>query len=106
MAYRQWIGTISAGTWTVPTNLEAPTTYLKGQKEIGEGGYEHYQLIAYFSSPVRLSRVQLLLNAPSAHFEKTRSKAAEAYVWKEATRVPGSQFELGRKVNFCIKLGF
>lgn len=32
-----------------------------------------------------------------AHCELTRSQLAEEYVWKEETRVPGSQFELGRK---------
>ena len=30
-----------------------------------------------------------------AHVELTRSQAAEEYVWKEETRIPDSQFELG-----------
>lgn len=33
----------------------------------------------------------------SAHCELTRSDAADEYVWKEETRIAGTQFELGRK---------
>lgn len=33
----------------------------------------------------------------SAHCELTRSEAADEYVWKEDTRIAGTQFELGRK---------
>lgn len=32
-----------------------------------------------------------------SHLELTRSDAAEAYVWKEETRVQGTQFEIGTK---------
>lgn len=32
-----------------------------------------------------------------AHLEQSRSSAAEEYVWKEETRVAGSQIELGQK---------
>lgn len=31
------------------------------------------------------------------HLEQSRSDAADAYVWKEETRVADTQFELGRK---------
>jgi len=33
----------------------------------------------------------------TGHVELSRSEAADAYVWKEETRIPGTQFELGRK---------
>lgn len=33
----------------------------------------------------------------TGHVELSRSEAAEAYVWKEETRIAGTQFELGRK---------
>ena len=32
-----------------------------------------------------------------AHCEPSRSNAADAYVWKEETRVEGTQFELGER---------
>ena len=31
------------------------------------------------------------------HWEPTRSSAANAYVWKDETAVPGTRFELGKK---------
>jgi len=94
---RHWIGTISkASGWLVPTGaLEAPCVWIKGQEEIGESGFHHYQLVASFSRQVRLSQVKRIVG--DGHWEPTRSDAAEAYVWKEDSRVPESQFELGIK---------
>jgi len=94
---RHWIGTISkASGWVTPTDpLEAPLVWVKGQEEIGEGGFNHYQLVASFSRQVRLAQVKRLVG--DGHWEPTRSDAAEKYVWKEDTRVPESQFEFGRK---------
>lgn len=43
---------------------------------------------------IRLARQYL---GTTGHLELSRSEAAEAYVWKEETRIPGTQFELGRK---------
>lgn len=96
MSYRHWIGTL-AGTWIVPTELPEGCVYIKGQKEKGEGGFEHYQIIAYFKKTQRLSAVKTKLGDPSGHWEPTRSRAAEDYVWKESTRIPDTQFELGTK---------
>lgn len=42
-------------------------------------------------------RVVKSIFSNEAHCELSRSEAADAYVWKEETRVPESQFELGRK---------
>jgi len=103
---RYWIGTISCVSgWLVPTGtLEAPLVWIKGQREIGEGkkkylisgGFEHFQLVAAFSRNVRLSQVKRIFPG-NGHWEPTRSAAAELYVWKEDTRVAGSQFEVGAK---------
>lgn len=38
-----------------------------------------------------------MYSGPTAHVEPSRSEAANEYVWKEDTRVPGTQFEYGSK---------
>lgn len=90
--------TIPFADWTVPAELPEGLQYLKGQQEIGHGdnGYHHWQLLAVFSRDVRLTVVKETF-CNSAHAEPSRSAAADAYVWKEDTRVAGSQFELGRR---------
>lgn len=90
MGSRYWLGTIavSAG-WVPPTEVVAPLVWLRGQQELGEGGFEHFQVFASFSKPQRLRAVKGLLGAPTGHFEPSRSVAAEEYVWKEDTRVEG-----------------
>lgn len=70
--------------------------YLKGQREIGEGGYEHWQLVASFKPKVTITKVKSFF-CREAHVELTRSAAAGEYVWKEDTRVEGTQFEYGRR---------
>jgi len=93
---RYWIGTQSVLHMPVMfEELPAGLAWLIGQKEIGEGGFEHWQFCLAFKSPVRRSAVTRLF--PHAHVEVTRSSSAENYVQKEDTRVPGSQFELGAK---------
>jgi len=71
-------------------------SYSKGQLEKGEGGYLHWQLYSCFSKPQRLSALKKLYGE-SSHAEPTRSEKAEDYVWKEDTRVEGTQFEFGKK---------
>ena len=68
--------------------------YLKGQRELGRGGLDHWQFLAVFSKKVTLSAVKLLF-CKEAHAEPSRSDAANEYVWKEDTRVPNTQFEHG-----------
>lgn len=71
--------------------------YVRGQMEVGaETGFRHWQLLVIFNKKVRLGKVKSLFG-DSCHAEPSRSEAAEAYVWKEETRVEGTQFELGRK---------
>lgn len=74
---------------------------IEGQLEIGEQGeaegYKHWQLYVCLESPMRLSGVKRIFG-DKAHCEivKHDSSAVE-YVWKEETRVFGTQFELGNR---------
>lgn len=52
--------------------------------------------MAHSSRKITLSGCKRLFGE-SAHIEPSRSEAAEAYVWKEETRIQGTQFELGKK---------
>lgn len=74
--------------------LPDPVCYIKGQQELGsERGYLHWQVLVVFSRKVRGRRIQSIFGP--CHSELTRSEAANEYVWKEDTRVEGSQFERG-----------
>lgn len=92
-----WIVTLSCREHAAQPQLEDSDKlqWLLGQKEIGEGGYEHWQFVCSFKTKQRLAAVKKVWR--TAHFELCRSVAAEAYVTKEETRVPGSEFELGEK---------
>jgi hypothetical protein len=89
-----WIATIAEDHYT-GTDLPAGVAYIKGQMEVGEGGFRHWQLLIVMAKKIRLVGLKLLF--PRAHLELTRSAAADEYVWKEETRVAGSQFELGNR---------
>lgn len=92
-----WLLTIRAQDWSVPDALPDGIAWIKGQRERGgQGGYEHWQLIVGLKKKQRLSFVRTTFGG-TAHCELSRSAAAEAYVWKEDTRVEGSQFELGER---------
>jgi len=94
MTARFWMLTIPAEDWAPPGTLPSGLTYLRGQQEQGAGGYLHWQLVCRTANPVRMAGAKALF-CPTAHAEKTRSEAALEYVWKEDTRVAGTQFELG-----------
>jgi len=93
MQGRHWI-------FTIPFHHYVPfrpsgVSYIRGQLESGgEDGYLHWQLYCVFEKKVRLRRVRDSFGS-DGHYEVTRSAAASDYVWKEATRVGGTQFELG-----------
>lgn len=100
---------MSVGKWfmlTVPEDAFSPenwdsmketVVYMKGQKEQGgTTGYLHWQIIICTKKNMRVSYVKRLFGT-QAHVELTRSAAAEAYVWKEDTRVQGTQFLFGIK---------
>ncbi|ALE29569.1 replication associated protein [Lake Sarah-associated circular virus-1] len=79
--------------------LPAGVSYIRGQLEMANNqgadtGYLHWQLLVVFSRKCRLAAVKKLLGN-TVHAELSRSAAATDYVWKEDTRVAGTQFELG-----------
>jgi len=100
---RYWLVTLSSTLHPERPCLKPPVCYLKGQKEVGAGGYEHWQLLVITSRLSTRNQVKLALH-PSAHVEASRSAAADDYVWKDDTAVPGTRFEDGaRPVNRCNK---
>jgi len=96
---RYWVGTINVehGLFVPPTELRPGSNlvWLRGQQEIGASGNLHWQLFCAFKNKVRTNTVKGVVG--NGHWELSRSEAAEAYVWKEDTRVAGTQFELGQK---------
>lgn len=93
--FRYWMLTIPHQHFTpwLPPNV----AYIRGQLESGaREGYLHWQLLAIFSRKITLTGAKEAFH-PEAHLEPSRSEAADAYVWKEETRVAGTQFELGTR---------
>jgi len=94
-----WMGTIAYDNdfdMGLLYELNSDTiVWMKGQQEIGEGGYHHWQIIVNVVPKKSLRQMKDI--HPRAHWELSRSTAAEAYVWKDASRVPETQFEFGEK---------
>jgi len=90
-----WILTIPHEKWTCPTALDPAITMIRGQLEIAASGFKHWQVVVRLKNKQRLSGLKALF-PPETHAEPTRSAAATDYVWKEETRVPGTQFQLGQ----------
>lgn len=93
--FRYFIATIPVDLWA--PSIKPEMKYVKGQKEVGASGYEHWQVMFVFREKLTLLRAKRIIAIEAVHLEPTRSVAAEEYVWKEDTRVAGSQFELGVK---------
>jgi len=94
---RYWILTIPFADWTVPTELPVGINWLKGQQEIGATtSYHHWQILVGFHRGVKIGTIKRAFGN-TAHAEPTRSSAADEYVWKEDSAVPGTRFELGVK---------
>jgi len=92
---RWWIFTIPHADF-VPY-LPPSVKYIRGQLERGLGtGFLHWQFVCCFAKPTRLAACKTCFG-DSAHAEPTKSAAALAYVWKDDTRVDGTQFELGEQ---------
>lgn len=91
---RYWMLTIPVNSWNPPTTLPSNVAYLKGQQEIGASGFHHWQILALFKKKIRRAGVKQAFSQ-QAHCEPSRSEAANQYVWKEESRVAGTQFELG-----------
>lgn len=76
--------------------LPNSVAYIKGQLERGGNtGFLHWQVLVAFQKKIRPAGVKTIFG-DSCHVELSRSDAANEYVWKEETRVEGTQFELGR----------
>jgi len=93
---RYWMLTIPYADFVVPEEVPTSLQYLRGQRELGEGGFDHWQLLAHFKKPARLAAVKKVFGR-TCHAEVSRSEAADAYVWKLDTRVEGTNFELGAR---------
>ena len=90
-----WILTLSCEREPNEPKLMEGVQWLKGQKELGGGGFLHWQFIVGLCQKGSVHTLSRMF--PGCHAEPTRSKAAEEYVWKEDTRVDGTQFEYGSK---------
>lgn len=78
--------------------LPNDVAFLKGQMEIGANGFQHWQIMIVFKRSVRLAVLKRVFgDLPSTHYELTKSKKAEDYVWKDDTSVAGTRFELGAR---------
>lgn len=86
--------TIPRADWTPTIVLPLGVSYLRGQAERGEGGYEHWQLLAIWPKQVPMGTVKSSF-VLSAHCELSRSDASDAYVWKDDTAIPDTRFEMG-----------
>ena len=90
---RYWLLTIPHADFVpyLPPTVE----YIRGQLERGNSDTEflHWQVVAYFKRKLRLRGVRDVFGP--AHAEPTRSQAARDYVWKDATAILGTRFELG-----------
>lgn len=91
MQGRYWMLTIPHHGFT--PYLPDGTLYIKGQLEQGDSGYLHWQLMVV-TPKCRGNKIKSIFG--DYHIELTRSTAASDYVWKEETRVAGTQFELGQ----------
>lgn len=89
-----WMCTIPHRDFT--PYLPPQCAWIRGQLELGEGGYLHWQLVAGFKNKATIGQVKQVFGT-TAHPEITKSELANDYVWKEDTRVDGTQFELGAK---------
>ena len=88
------MGTARYDSWN-GSDFPEYVVYSRGQREIGAGGFDHWQFFIQCKSPVRLSKLKRWIG--DGHWEPARSEHAINYVWKEDTRVEGSQFEHGSR---------
>lgn len=93
---KYYIFTIPYGTEFYTDQLKDGVVWMKGQREIGESGYDHWQVMMCFAKKMRPGGVRKLF--PNIHNELVMSlEACEEYVWKDETAVPGTRFEIGQK---------
>lgn len=99
---KYWMVTVPARYWQPSEELPGEMQWIRGQKEIGAEGLEHYQVVCKFVSNKSLAAAKLSF-APQAHMELTRSDAANTYVHKDETSVEGTRFEMGTVCALCNK---
>lgn len=88
--------TIPYAQWQKPTVLLDTMLYMKGQAEVGESGYEHWQVMVVTKRKCRAGAVKRQFPRQT-HVELSRSSALNEYVWKDDTLIhPSTRFELGR----------
>ena len=86
MGSRYWIGTVPTHLCWSPSPLPETVVWCRGQVELSASGLEHWQVVLGLTAQQRLSWVRVRF---PGHWEPTRSAAAEDYVWKDDTFVPG-----------------
>jgi len=91
---KYWLLTIPRNDWCPQAPYHPAIAYIKGQAEVGAGGFEHWQVLVCLAKKTRLAGIKQLFT-PTTHAEPAKSEAADQYVWKEATRVPDTQFTYG-----------
>lgn len=90
-----WLLTIPYEKYVVPTALPDWLVWISGQREIGAGGFDHWQIVCAFAIKCSLRGVRERFGP--YHAELTYSSGANAYVLKEETAVPNTRFELGTR---------
>lgn len=88
-----WMLTVAHAAFT--PFLPSGCAWIKGQLERGDSGFLHWQIVVAFSKKKSLAGVVGVFG--KHHAELTFSDAAAEYVWKDATHVAGTRFELGVK---------
>lgn len=91
---RYWMLTIKETDFDSFSPMHSIFQYIKGQLEIGAGGFRHWQI---FAITKRTTMSGIKAYYPSGHIELTRSAAAEDYVFKDDTAVENTRFEKGLK---------
>jgi len=95
---RFWIGTLAHHTYVPWPQCEL--TWQRGQLELAASGFLHWQLIVALPKKGTLASLKRIFGT-EGHWELALSRNASDYVWKEETRVPGTQFEFGSK-PICV----
>lgn len=94
MQKKYWILTIAFSEFHPPRALPEGIEFIRGQAELGNGGFHHWQIVVAYTRYVTLSKIKTDFGR-TAHAEPTRSAAANEYVFKEETKIAGTEFELG-----------
>lgn len=101
---RHYILTLPAGKAVfAPSVLPDGVDWWRGQLEEGESGLLHWQFVVCMSKKCRASALKKIW--PAAHIEVTRSAAAEGYVWKDDTAIPGTRWFHHFAVSFSFVVG-